>query len=97
MKENSPLDDVRACYNVRHWSQGYYGINDGGDVYVAPVHDNKALSVNLSTIVEKIQDQVATIIEDGIDVGEISIEINAMQYAKRIDTMIVHPGHLGST
>lgn len=61
MKENSPLDDVRACYNVRHWSQGYYGINDDGDVYVAPVHDNQALTANLSTIVEKIQHQGLTL------------------------------------
>lgn len=57
MKETSLLDDVRACYNVRHWSQGYYGINDDGDVYVSPVHDNKELTVKLSTIVEKIEDK----------------------------------------
>ena len=34
------------------------------------------------------QDQLATIIEDGIEAGEISSEVNAMQYAKRIDSMI---------
>ena len=31
---------------------------------------------------------IATIIEDGIEVGEISTEINAMHYAKRLDSMI---------
>lgn len=61
MQKTTSLDDVRACYNVRHWSQGYFGINDCGNVYVAPVHDNPQLSVNLSDIVEKIQDKGLTL------------------------------------
>ncbi|MEM9681599.1 MAG: TetR/AcrR family transcriptional regulator, partial [Bacteroidota bacterium] len=51
-------------------------------------HQNTKLLEKVRIVIEKIQDQVATIIEDGIEAGEISIEVNAMQYAKRIDTMI---------
>jgi len=30
------MDRIRAEYNVRYWSQGFYGINDQGEVYVSP-------------------------------------------------------------
>lgn len=61
MKKTTSLDDVRACYNVRHWSQGYFGINNGGNVYVAPVNDNPDIQVDLSDIVDKIQDKGLTL------------------------------------
>ena len=51
-------------------------------------NQNTKLLEKVRVVIEKIQDQVASIIEDGIEAGEISSEINAMQYAKRIDTMI---------
>ena len=51
-------------------------------------NQNTLLLKNVKIVIEKIQDQVANIIENGIEVREISSEINAMQYAKRIDTMI---------
>ena len=61
MKEYNSLDAVRACYNVRHWSQGYYGINDKGNVYVAPINDSPEITADLSDIVEKIQEQGLTL------------------------------------
>lgn len=30
------IDDARAGYNVTHWSQGFYGISDSGEVTVSP-------------------------------------------------------------
>lgn len=51
-------------------------------------HTNTYLLKKVRDLVQRIQDQLCTIIEDGIEIGEISSEINAMQYAKRIDTMI---------
>jgi len=51
-------------------------------------NQNQKLLKNVRIVIERIQDQVANIIEDGIEIGEISNEINAMQYTKRIDTMI---------
>ena len=51
-------------------------------------NQNTLLLEKVKQVIEKIQDQLATLIEDGIEAGEISSEINAMQYAKRIDTMI---------
>ena len=44
------LDQARANYNVRHWSQGYFGINDSGNVYVAPKFENQNHTVDLTTI-----------------------------------------------
>ena len=51
-------------------------------------NQNPKLLKKVREIIQKIQDQIATIIENGVKIGEISSEINAMQYAKRIDTMI---------
>ena len=51
-------------------------------------HQNSLLLEKVRVIIQRIQDQLATIIEDGIEIGEISTEVNAMYTAKRIDTMI---------
>jgi len=51
-------------------------------------NQNSLLLQKVRTIIQRIQDQLANIIEDGIACGEISEEINAMYMAKRIDTMI---------
>jgi arginine decarboxylase len=55
------LENVRACYNVRHWSQGYFGINDSGNVYVAPKVESPEHTVDLSTIAKMIQDRGLTL------------------------------------
>ncbi|ARD45015.1 biosynthetic arginine decarboxylase [Colwellia sp. PAMC 21821] len=49
------LDHARTHYNVRHWSQGYFGINDTGNVYVAPKFDNQNHTVDLTTIAKMIE------------------------------------------
>jgi arginine decarboxylase len=61
MKHTASLDHVRAIYNVRHWSQGYYGINDAGNVFVAPKVDNPEQTVDLSEIAKMIESQGLTL------------------------------------
>jgi arginine decarboxylase len=52
---NSTLEKVQSIYNVRHWSQGYYGINSSGNVYVAPDQSNKEHTADLADIAELIK------------------------------------------
>ncbi len=49
---------------------------------------NSEIITKVRDTIQRIQDSLCSIIEKGIEIGEISPEINAMQYAKRIDTMI---------
>ncbi|QOL26819.1 biosynthetic arginine decarboxylase [Thalassotalea sp. LPB0316] len=51
----STLDAVRATYNVKHWSQGYFGINDQGNVYVAPNQSSQEHTANITDIAKLIQ------------------------------------------
>ncbi|WP_413698689.1 biosynthetic arginine decarboxylase [Psychromonas sp. KJ10-10] len=39
MQHSIDMERIRAEYNVRYWSQGFYGINDQGGVYVSPRSD----------------------------------------------------------
>ncbi|WDE02399.1 biosynthetic arginine decarboxylase [Thalassomonas actiniarum] len=55
------LDNVRARYNVRHWSQGYFGINDAGRVYVAPKVENQEQTLDLTAIAEMIHNKGLTL------------------------------------
>ncbi|WP_181257522.1 arginine decarboxylase [Vibrio splendidus] len=49
--ENS--ERIRAEYNVKHWSQGFYGIDDNGEVYVSPSETDH--QVPLSQIVKQLE------------------------------------------
>lgn len=49
------IDKIRAKYNVRHWSQGFFGINDGGEMIVSPRAGQEQVQVPLSTIVQQIE------------------------------------------
>jgi hypothetical protein len=51
-------------------------------------NQNTLLLENVRSVIEKIQKQLADVIENGIVAKEIKNNINALQYAKRIDTMI---------
>lgn len=55
MDQTTSLEHVRASYNVRHWSQGYFGINDAGNVYVAPKIDQPEQTIDLSSIAKMIE------------------------------------------
>ncbi|WP_172566453.1 arginine decarboxylase [Vibrio fluvialis] len=54
MEQQSKLDSVRADYNVHYWSQGFFGIDDHGEVYVSPRKDG-AHPTQLSSIVKQLE------------------------------------------
>ena len=90
-KSDAPIEKL---YRIADFYRDYYSISKtyGGcpvlNVGVDANNQNSELLDKVRVVIERIQDQVATIIEDGIEAGEITTEINAMQYAKRIDSMI---------
>ncbi|WP_298903906.1 TetR/AcrR family transcriptional regulator [uncultured Psychroserpens sp.] len=85
---------IQKLFLISDFYRNYYDYSKqlGGcpvlNIGVDANNQNTPLLENVKIVIEKIQDQVATIIENGIEAGEISTEINAMQYAKRLDTMI---------
>ncbi|PTX58361.1 TetR family transcriptional regulator [Kordia periserrulae] len=90
-KSDSPIEKL---YLITDFYRNYYLYTNkmGGcpilNVGVDANNQNALLLQKVRTIIQRIQDQLATIIEDGIACGEISDKINAMHVAKRIDTMI---------
>ncbi|MCE9687478.1 biosynthetic arginine decarboxylase [Shewanella sp. AS16] len=44
------IDDARSGYNVTHWSQGFYGISDGGEVTVSPDPANPEYKIGLNEL-----------------------------------------------
>ncbi|WP_046757220.1 TetR/AcrR family transcriptional regulator [Kordia jejudonensis] len=90
-KSDSPIEKLLL---ISDFYRNYYRYTNkmGGcpilNVGVDSNHQNTLLLEKVRTIIQRIQDQLATIIEEGIELGEISTEINAMYTAKRIDTMI---------
>ena len=90
-KSDSPIEKLllisdfyRKYYLYTNKMGGCPILNVGVDAN----HQNSLLLEKVRVIIQRIQDQLATIIEDGIEIGEISTEVNAMYTAKRIDTMI---------
>lgn len=77
-------DFYRHYYSYSKKNGGCAVLNIGVDAN----NQNTLLLKKVREVIEKIQDQLANIIEDGIEAGEITTNINAMQYAKRLDTMI---------
>ncbi|WP_420573172.1 TetR/AcrR family transcriptional regulator [Kordia sp.] len=90
-KSDSPIEKL---FLISDFYRNYYLYTNkmGGcpilNVGVDANNQNSLLLEKVRTIIERIQDQLATIIEEGIEIGEISTEVNAMYTAKRIDTMI---------
>lgn len=56
VKKQANLDRVRDDYNVHYWSQGFFGIDNEGEVYVNPRKDQPS-QVQLSQIVQQLQDK----------------------------------------
>ncbi len=88
---NSP---IQKLFLITDFYRNYYDYSKqlGGcpviNVGVDANNQSILLLQKVKEVIQKIQKQLATIIENGIAAGEISSEINAMQYAKRLDTMI---------
>ncbi|WP_452603343.1 TetR/AcrR family transcriptional regulator [Pontimicrobium sp. MEBiC06410] len=85
---------IQKLFLISDFYRNYYDYSKqiGGcpvlNIGVDANNQNTKLLEKVRVVIERIQDQVATIIENGIEIGEISSEINAMHYAKRIDSMI---------
>ncbi|WP_353777762.1 TetR family transcriptional regulator [Winogradskyella sp. 3972H.M.0a.05] len=77
-------DFYRNYYNYSKRLGGCPVLNIGVDAN----NQNTLLLKKVRQTIEKIQDQVAALIEKGIEAGEITSKINAMTYAKRIDSII---------
>ncbi len=90
-QSNSPIEKL---YLITDFYRTYYSFSKklGGcpvlNIGVDANNQNSELLKKVREVVQRIQDQLCNIIEDGIEANEISTKINAIQYAKRIDTMI---------
>ena len=90
-RSESPLQKL---FLITDFYRNYYDYSKqlGGcpvlNIGVDANNQNTPLLQKVRQVIERIQDQVANIIEDGIEAGEISTETNAMHFAKRLDTMI---------
>ncbi|WP_397362537.1 TetR/AcrR family transcriptional regulator [Olleya sp. R77988] len=90
-QEDSP---IKKLFLIVDFYRNYFQFTSkmGGcpviNVGVDANNQNQKLLEKVRHVIERIQGQLATIIEDGIEANEISSEINVMQYSKRIDTMI---------
>ncbi|MCH2196219.1 TetR/AcrR family transcriptional regulator [Kordia sp.] len=90
-KSDSP---IRKLFLMTDFYRNYYLYTNkmGGcpilNVGVDANNQNTLLLQKVRTIIQRIQDQLATIIEEGIELGEISTKVNAMHTAKRMETMI---------
>jgi len=88
---NSP---IKKLFLITDFYRNYYEYSKqlGGcpvlNIGVDANNQNSLLLEKVRQVIEKIQDKLATIIENGIEANEISSDINAMQFAKRLDTMI---------
>jgi AcrR family transcriptional regulator len=85
---------IQKLFLITDFYRNYYSYSKelGGcpvlNVGVDANNQNSLLLQKVKEVIEKIQDRLATIIENGIEAGEITSDINALYYAKRIDTMI---------
>ena len=85
---------IQKLFLITDFYRNYYSYSKplGGcpvlNIGVDANNQNPLLFKMVKEVIEKIQDQLASLIEQGIETGEISSEINTMHYAKRIDTMI---------
>lgn len=90
-QSNSP---IQKLYLITDFYRNYYPFSKqlGGcpvlNIGVDSNNSNSNLLNKVRDTIQRIQDKLCSIIEKGIELEEISSEINAMQYAKRIDTMI---------
>lgn len=90
-QSDSPLQKL---YLISGFYRGYHKIikTYGGcpvlNVGIDANNQNSELFQNVRLVIKRIQNDFANIIKNGIAAGEISKKINAMQYAKRFDSMI---------
>ncbi len=85
---------IQKLFLITDFYRNYYPFSRqlGGcpvlNIGVDANNSNSELLEKVREVIQRIQDNLCTIIENGIEANEISSEINAMTYAKRIDTII---------
>jgi AcrR family transcriptional regulator len=85
---------IQKLFLITDFYRNYYPFSKklGGcpilNIGVDANNSNSELLKKVRDLIQRIQDNLCTIIENGIEANEISSEINAMIYAKRFDTII---------
>ncbi|GGD25615.1 TetR/AcrR family transcriptional regulator [Hyunsoonleella pacifica] len=85
---------IQKLFLITDFYRNYYTFSKklGGcpviNIGVDANNSNSELLKKVRDLIQRIQDNLCTIIENGIEANEISPDINAMVYAKRIDTII---------
>lgn len=90
-RSDSPIEKLLLISDFYRNYRNYTDIMGGCPILNIGVdanNQNTLLLEKVRVVIQRIQDQLANIIEEGIEIGEISTEVNAMYVAKRIDTMI---------
>ncbi|MCF6442231.1 biosynthetic arginine decarboxylase [Pseudoalteromonas luteoviolacea] len=55
------VDTARNTYNVQHWSDGYFDINDSGELIAYPDGDHSKAPIVLSDLTERFKEQGLTL------------------------------------
>ncbi|MFP4845830.1 TetR/AcrR family transcriptional regulator [Winogradskyella sp. PE311] len=90
-KGKTPIEKI---YLVVDFYRNYYNLSKsyGGcpllNIGVDSNNQNSKLLKKVRVVIQIIQDDLASTINKGIKIGEIHSNINAIDYAKRIDSMI---------
>ncbi len=85
---------IQKLFLITDFYRNYYPFskNLGGcpvlNIGVDANNSNSELLGKVRDVIQRIQDNLCSLIENGIAANEISSEINAMTYAKRMDTII---------
>ncbi len=85
---------IQKLHLISDFYRNYYSFSKqlGGcpvlNIGVDANNSNSILLKKVRDVIQRIQDQLCTIIENGIEANEISTNINPIIYAKRIDTII---------
>jgi arginine decarboxylase len=57
----SLIETAKSIYNVERWGEGYFDINNRGEVEVTPQASNSSSKINLPELVEELQQQGLTL------------------------------------
>ena len=85
---------IQKLFLITDFYRNYYSYSKqfGGcpliNVGVDANNQNPLLLKKVRAVIERIQNDVAEIVRNGIDAGEIKPDINPMHFAKRLDSMI---------
>ena len=47
-------------YGISKWGEGFFGINDNGELTVYPDQDNRSVQISMANVIEEMKDQNVT-------------------------------------